>query len=92
MAAHGVMAHRKEKHLAKPGGRVLDPTVVLLVMATNACRQMLGCLESLDNVNVLAAQDCRQVRRTLTVHPRCPSCLPTYPMLTGIGATFSGLR
>ena len=48
---------------------MLDSTVVLLVTAPPACRQLRAHLESSDGVSVLAARNCREARLTLETHP-----------------------
>ena len=44
-------------------------SVVLLVMAPPAARQIAAGLESLDGVNVRFARDCREARVALETHP-----------------------
>ena len=44
-------------------------SIVLLVMAPPAYRQVACDLDSLDGVNVLLARDCREARQVLSAHP-----------------------
>ena len=44
-------------------------SVVLLVMAPPASRQVASDLESLEGVSVLLARDCREARLALEAHP-----------------------
>jgi DNA-binding NtrC family response regulator len=45
------------------------PTVVLLVTSSQTCGQLSTRLESLDDVTVLSARDCREARRSLSMRP-----------------------